>query len=531
MNTPSKSIGFVVAARWLALLAFATIGSIALAQQEPGAPSDAQADPPARVGAITAAQGSIVFAPAGETDWAALPHNRPIVKGDRLWTDDGARAEVSFGSSVLHMASRTFVEVIAIDDNVVQLAVNQGSVNARARDLRAGDNFEISTPQLALRATQPGDWRIDVDPQQGFTRVTAHGGVALLYGADGNVQRVVAGQQVAFSGRDLLAAANVPPAADDGFERWALDRNRAEDQSLAARYIPRDVVGSPELDAYGSWSQDPDWGTVWYPQVVSADWAPYRYGHWDWIAPWGWTWIDDAPWGFAPFHYGRWTMIDSRWAWVPGPLGRHPVYAPALVAFVGGGPSIGWYPLAPGEIWRPWWTASPAYVRDVNRYLVTDSRFYNTGPHLFGHRPDAITAVRGDDFGHGRAVQSHWSRMRPQDIARAQPATPPAPLREARREFPREQQRSMQPRPMQPLQREQFLQPRAERPREPQARPQQQVRETQRRQFVQQRQQREQRREIAVQRQERHAPAQPRGEQRAAQRQAQRDEGHGRRFQ
>ena len=27
---------------------------------------------------------------------------------------------------------------------------------------------------------------------------------------------------------------------------------------------------------------------------------------WVWLRPWGWTWVDDAPWGFAPFHYGRW---------------------------------------------------------------------------------------------------------------------------------------------------------------------------------------------------------------------------------
>ncbi len=41
-------------------------------------------------------------------------------------------------------------------------------------------------------------------------------------------------------------------------------------------------------------------GTVWYPQSVPTNWAPYRDGHWAYVAPWGWTWIDDAPWGFNP---------------------------------------------------------------------------------------------------------------------------------------------------------------------------------------------------------------------------------------
>jgi hypothetical protein len=426
-----------LAARCFALAVFA-FGGAAFAQQQQAAP----ADPPARVGTVSVVEGSVVFAPAGETEWANLPRNRPVTKGDRLWTDEGARAELHFGSSVLHMASRTFVEVMAVDDDVVQLAVNEGTVNARVRELRAGDNFEITTPQLALRATQPGDWRIDVDPGQGLTRVASHGGVAVLYGAGGNVQQVTSGQQVAFTGRDLTQV-GAPPLQFGDFERWAADRNRAEDQSIASRYIPREVVGYQELDQNGTWAQDPTYGPVWYPQVTAADWAPYRYGRWEWIAPWGWTWIDDAPWGFAPFHYGRWAMVGSRWCWVPGPLGRHPVYAPALVAFVGGtggnltvssGPGIGWYPLAPGEIWQPFVDASPVYARNVNRYLVTDSRYFNTGPHRFMRRPDAITTVRIDDFNRGRPVHQRWARVAPADIARVQPMLPPVPLREARRE-------------------------------------------------------------------------------------------------
>jgi hypothetical protein len=428
-------LALAAAARRAALAALLMAGTFAFAQQETGA------DPPARAGALTAIEGSVVFAPPGETEWGDAALNRPLTRGDRLWTDEGARAEVHFGTSVLHMDSRTFVEIIAIDTDAVQVQLNEGTANARLRELAGGENFEIDTPNLAFRATQPGDWRIDVDPQRGTTRIAVHSGAGIVYGAGGGVQQVVAGQAVAFAGRDL-AQANVPPFAADGFERWAADRNRAQDQSIAARYVPRDVVGYQELDRYGTWAQDPSWGVVWYPQVTAADWAPYRYGHWAWIAPWGWTWIDDAPWGFAPSHYGRWTMIGTRWCWVPGPLGPRPAYAPALVGFVGGegsgfsvasGPGIAWYPLAPGEIWRPFFRASPVYVRNVNRYLVTDSRFYNMGTPRFMYRTDAVTAVRIDDFHRGRPVQQRWSRVNPMDIAHAQPVMPPAPLRDARR--------------------------------------------------------------------------------------------------
>jgi hypothetical protein len=39
------------------------------------------------------------------------------------------------------------------------------------------------------------------------------------------------------------------------------------------------------------------------------------------MSPWGWTWVDNAPWGFAPFHYGRWVGagalgLDPGGGWV-----------------------------------------------------------------------------------------------------------------------------------------------------------------------------------------------------------------------
>ena len=174
-----------------------------------------------------------------------------------------------------------------------------------------------------------------------------------------------------------------PAVWSDEFGAWAAQRNGAEDQSPTARYVPRGVVGYPQLDAYGSWSQDAAYGAVWYPHLSTPDWAPYRYGRWDWLEPWGWTWVDDAPWGFAPFHYGRWVYVGASWCWAPGTYVRRPVYAPALVAWIGGphlsvgltlggGPAVGWVPLAPREVYVPTYRVSPGYVRNVNVTHVTN---------------------------------------------------------------------------------------------------------------------------------------------------------------
>jgi hypothetical protein len=116
---------------------------------------------------------------------------------------------------------------------------------------------------------------------------------------------------------------------------------------------------------------------VWFP-MVAVNWRPYCYGHWAWVSPWGWTWVGVEPWGFAPFHYGRWVEIDGRWGWLPGTRPNKPVYAPAMVAFVGGrqlsaslgyAPGAGvtaWFPLGPREPYAPWYHGSTLYLNRVN---------------------------------------------------------------------------------------------------------------------------------------------------------------------
>jgi uncharacterized protein YkuJ len=208
------------------------------------------------------------------------------------------------------------------------------------------------------------------------------------------------------------------------------------------------VVGAQDLNQYGDWEQDDDYGTVWYPTTVAADWAPYRFGHWAWIGPWGWTWVDSLPWGFAPYHYGRWVHLRNRWGWIPCPPRTRPVYAPALVAFVGigrGGP-VGWFPLGPHEVYNPWYRASRNYytnvnvnniriARNINRMTVINNihnqyNFYRNGRPVTGvnyanrDAPHAFTAVSAQAFANARNVQGHQLRMDPKQLASASVMSP-----------------------------------------------------------------------------------------------------------
>ncbi len=183
-------------------------------------------------------------------------------------------------------------------------------------------------------------------------------------------------QRVVVRGDDQISYNLASAGGADEFDQWCSSRDRREDQSQSARYVSREVPGYEDFDQYGRWGNQPGYGQVWMPTTVAAGWAPYHDGHWAWIAPWGWTWVDDAPWGFAPYHYGRWASFGGRWGWIPGPYGVTPIYAPALVAWIGGGrggsgfslsfsigtaAAVGWFPLGPREPYFPSYQVSQGY--------------------------------------------------------------------------------------------------------------------------------------------------------------------------
>ena len=366
----------------------------------------AQADPPARVAYVSAAEGAVQIATDGQR-FAPATINWPVTTGTRLVTDPNARAELHGGWTAVRLTGHADLSVTVLDDDTAQFALMDGTASVRVRQLQPGERVEIDTPHLAVVASQAGEYRVDVDPRADTTRVTVHAGVATVYGEAGQSTTVGQRQQALFTGRNLQPLQRGGVAVRDGFDQWVAQRDALEDRSASARYVPRDVPGYQQLDAYGEWAQDATYGPVWYPQVTVADWAPYRYGRWAWVEPWGWTWVDDAPWGFAPSHYGRWAQIGPRWAWVPGSFGPRPVYAPALVAFVGGdnwsvalgSPGAAWFPLAPGEYWRPHYHASDRYHRGLNwgRERVRPPA---EGYH-FHRRPNAVTYSPADQFGGG----------------------------------------------------------------------------------------------------------------------------------
>src|SRR5438874_5804921 len=342
-------------------------------------------DPPSRVASLRYMDGSVSVQPQGTGDWVAGEINRPVTNSDNIWADKNSRAELSVGSGIIRIGSESSLTITNIAEDTVQLQLRQGALNLHVRRLFDNEKYEVDTPNQAFTVLKPGDYRFDVDPDGDKSVVTVWSGEGESTG-DGPAVRIRANEQVRFTnGTSMTVDVHTAPRPDS-FDEWALNRDQRRDHSESSRYVSPDVVGSDDLDEYGTWRSTPEYGEVWSPRV-DVGWAPYTSGHWIWEDPWGWTWVDYEPWGFAPFHYGRWVYASGFWGWAPGPLFVRPYYAPALVAWFGGGGwgvgvgfgggfggGLGWCPLGFGEPYIPWYGVSRGYFNRVN---ITNTRITN----------------------------------------------------------------------------------------------------------------------------------------------------------
>lgn len=420
-------------------------------------------DPPTRVARLALSQGSVSFQPAGTDDWVSAVVNRPITTGDKLWTDNNSRAELHIGSASIRISDNTGFSFLNLTDNTTQIRLTSGTLRVRVKRLDDDENFEIDTPNLAFSILRPGIYRVHVNDDGDSTVIRVRSGEGEVTGGD-SAYTVRARDVATFNGTDRLVADFESYGGDeDDFDAWCADRDRHEDLSASRRYVSDDVIGYEDLDDYGGWRPVPEYGNVWFPHTTVVGWAPYRYGHWAYIYPWGYTWVDDAPWGFAPFHYGRWVNYNGVWGWVPCPprapnvVYVRPVYAPALVAWVGGphfgvGLSVGWFPLAPREVYVPSYPVSRRYINNVNVSNTTVNttvinNYYNTTvinrnttvinnnvtaihqTYVNQSVPGAVTATTHQAFTSAQPVAKNTTAINARELASApvNSFTPPVP--------------------------------------------------------------------------------------------------------
>jgi hypothetical protein len=437
--------------KWLFLVPL--IFALVLTVAKPAAADDD--DPPGRAARLSYTNGQVSFSPAGTDEWVGAVLNRPLTTGDKLWTDRGARAELHIGNAAIRLSGETGFSFLNLNDNITQIQLTEGTITIRVRRMDDNEAMEVDTPNLAFSVLRPGHYRINVNEAGDTTVINVPEGEGEATGG-GSAYTIHPGEQGIFIGTDSLSADMERAADEDDFDQWSDERDIREEHAVARRYVSDDVVGYEDLDDYGGWRPVPEYGTVWFPHVTTVGWAPYRYGHWAWVSPWGWTWVDDAPWGFAPFHYGRWVFVGGGWGWVPCPPRAvavayvRPVYAPALVAWVGGphfaagigfggaigvGVNVGWFPLGPREVFVPSYPVSRRYISNVNVSNTTVNEtvvnnYYNTTVvnksvnvenvrYVNQQVPGAVTATSGQNFTSAQSVGRNMVQVNQKEIINA----------------------------------------------------------------------------------------------------------------
>jgi hypothetical protein len=404
-----------------------------------GAQDQQAGDPPARVGRLARVSGTVSSRTQDDSQWNPAAVNYPVTAGNAFWTEPNAQADIEVSGSRVSMAPGTELDVATLNDTAFQATVPQGEIYLRARNAAPGETYAVQTPRGLVTLAAPGRYAVAAGDTQTPTAVTVVEGAAQVAGPDLSLQ-VGPNQTATITGTDRFQG-EVGPAQRDPFLSAMLDRERPpQPQQIAPPAVVAEMPGGDDLAEYGSWAENPEYGQVWYPQVA-PDWVPYRDGRWDYVGPWGWTWVDSEPWGFAPFHYGRWAQIGGRWGWYPGSDRRH-VYAPALVTFFGVGAvgigigaamaagRIGWLPLGPREAYHPWYRSSDRYQRQVNVGHVTNVTTINRNVTInnFANR-GAATVVPTSAMTGSRPVRPLAQQVGPAQFAQARPVIGQQPLR------------------------------------------------------------------------------------------------------
>jgi hypothetical protein len=341
-------------------------------------------EPPSQAGRLAYTEGTVSFHDDEQVGWSPAVINTPLTSGDSIWTEPNARSEISVAGTRVRMDGSTQLNLLEVDDRQTRLQVGQGRVDIKTFYLNPNTPYQVVTPRGTVSLRQQGDYYVEAGSTQDATRLGVRSGAARMQSLNGRTVTINPGQVGEIygdTGTLQVRTLNTAPPAQPAY--WAA-RDRQINYDVPTQYLSAGITGYEDLNSYGSWSNDSQYGNVWTPRSVPSGWQPYKEGHWSYVKPWGWTWVDDQPWGYAPSHYGRWANRNNQWVWVPPQREAQPVYAPALVDFIGGiqliqallggnaslgaqnNAPVGWFPLGPREAYVPSYSTDRAYYARLN---------------------------------------------------------------------------------------------------------------------------------------------------------------------
>ena len=367
------------------------------------------------VARISVLSGDVTVRRGDSGEFVAAELNAPLVSLDHLLTDEKSRAEIQLDwANYVRVAAESEVRLAELKDRDFLIQVSAGTATFRVLE-DSNSRLEISTPHVAIRPRRHGTYRVTV--WDNSTEVTVRSGEAEIF-AGGNTEILRAGQTLEVSGDpanpSLVFRSAIPR---DEWDRWNEARDKDLERRVSYRYVSRDIYGVEDLYGYGRWVYDAPYGWVWVPNV-SVTWAPYRVGRWTWVNYYGWTWVSGDPWGWAPYHYGRWYHAPRYgWVWYPGEVRVRYYWRPALVAFFGwGSVNVGWVPLAPYEVYRPWYGPSRTTVVNYNTRVTNINLIGNFKNARFVSGRTGVTSVVSNDFGRRKTTINNYVVAKDRDL-------------------------------------------------------------------------------------------------------------------
>ena len=404
------------------------------------------AESPSRTARVVETWGTTWIFDPQDRQWTALTRNQTLSEGDRIRTDARSRVAVRLGSTSIWIDEASDLEISALSDQQAVFRLEKGRLGMLFRSAAIASEYRVQTREGQLFAEQEGALQVEqLDRGTIATNISSRLRFDFKADSTGTSQRtgLREGEQAEFwwVGGPRTERQRVQETA---FGAWIAEQSGEEGrpQMAAERYVSPEMTGTEELDRHGRWENSPEYGNVWIPTTVSANWAPYRDGRWSWSVQWGWTWIDVAPWGFAPFHYGRWVEWRGRWSWVPGPRIVRP-HRPSH-----------WTPEVPREIHRPSFSRSETYRPQRPAHIEPNIHKPYSREQPNEHTPTVnrpSTRHAPEAMPHMTAPQAESrpemrTEARPQ--ARVQPTPEPRP--QARTEVRNEVRPESRPQPRQP---------------------------------------------------------------------------------
>jgi len=407
-------------------------------QQAPPEP-DGQYEQGRAVARISVLNGDVSVRRGDSGDVIAGALNAPLMAGDSIMTSSSSRTEVQLDwANSIRIAPNSEVRFSALDIKSFQVQIAAGTATFRVLHPSRAQS-EIDTPSVAVHPLAEGIYRVTIH-DDGTSEITVRAGEAEIFSPHGS-ERLTAGHTMYARGPASDPEFQIQGAiAPDNWDRWNGERDQYLLKSRSYDHMSHDIYGGEDLDQYGQWTNDPNYGSVWQPNVAPG-WSPYQCGRWVWEDYYGWTWVSCDAWGWAPYHYGRWFWGAGGWAWYPGPVFGNYFWAPAYVGFFGWGGlgvgvgfgfgGLGWVPLAPFEVFHPWWGRGfyGGFHSGVLAHNAILAHANLTNVYRNARVTGAVTGVNANQFGRSGAQFQTLNHAQIQGAGLVRGAVPVSPSR------------------------------------------------------------------------------------------------------